>query len=64
MVPFPNSDVKITRNISGNANVKKAEAGLRQKALFVKRTCRTASSAHGAHQPHFRALARPPVSSR
>ena len=27
--------MKITRNISGNANVKKAEAGFRQNALFV-----------------------------
>ena len=32
--------MKITRNISGNANVKNAEAGFRQKALFVYRTCR------------------------
>ena len=34
----PNSAVKMTRNIRGNANVKKALAGLRQKALFVNRT--------------------------
>ncbi len=33
--PSPSSDVKITRNISGNANVKNAEAGFRQNALFV-----------------------------
>ena len=31
----PRSDVKITRNIKGKANVKPAEAGFRQKALFV-----------------------------
>ena len=33
--------MKITRNISGNANVKNADAGFRQKALFVNRNCRT-----------------------
>jgi hypothetical protein len=37
-VPVPNSAVKITRNMRGKANVKKAFAGFRQKALFVKRT--------------------------
>ena len=30
----------MTRNISGNAKVKKADAGLRQKALFVNRSWR------------------------
>ena len=35
MSPDPRSDVKITTNISGNANVKNAEAGLRQNTLFV-----------------------------
>ncbi len=34
-VSFPNRPVKITRNISGKANVKKAAAGFRQNALFV-----------------------------
>ena len=29
--------MKITRNISGNANVKNADAGLRQNDLFVNR---------------------------
>ena len=37
---FPISVVKITRNSKGNANVKNAEAGFRQKALFVKRIWR------------------------
>ena len=41
-VSLPNRAVKITRNISGKAKVKNAEAGLRQNALFVKRTWRTA----------------------
>ncbi len=45
MVPLPKSDVKITRNMSGNANVKNADAGLRQKALFVKRTWRRVNPA-------------------
>ena len=31
----PNSAVKITRNISGNANVKNADAGFRKNARFV-----------------------------
>ena len=38
--------VKITRNINGKANVKKADAGFRQKARFVYfnwRSVRTAS---------------------
>src|SRR5919202_6764236 len=43
--PDPSSDVKITRNINGNANVKNADAGFRQNALLVKRTCRRASAA-------------------
>jgi hypothetical protein len=30
--------VKMTRNISGNTNVKNAEAGFRQNAVFVYRT--------------------------
>ncbi len=34
-VAGPSSDVKITRNISGNANVKNADAGFRQNALLV-----------------------------
>ena len=34
-VKWPSSAVKITRNISGNANVKNAEAGLRQNALLT-----------------------------
>jgi hypothetical protein len=34
-VPPPNSDVKITRNMRGNAKVKNAAAGLRQNAVFV-----------------------------
>ena len=29
------SEVKITRNISGKANVKNADAGFRQNAMFV-----------------------------
>ena len=33
--PSPSRAVKITRNISGKANVKNADAGLRQKDLFV-----------------------------
>jgi hypothetical protein len=45
VVPLPRSPVKITRNINGNANVKKAEAGFRQKARFVYFTCRSASFA-------------------
>jgi hypothetical protein len=34
-VPLPSSVAKITRNMRGNTNVKKAAAGFRQKALFV-----------------------------
>ena len=33
--PEPSRAVKITRNINGKANVKNAEAGFRQNALFV-----------------------------
>jgi hypothetical protein len=32
---WPSRAVKITRNISGNANVKNAEAGFRQNALLT-----------------------------
>ena len=35
---LPNNTVKITRNMSGKTNVKNADAGFRQKALFVYRT--------------------------
>jgi hypothetical protein len=38
-VPWPSRAVKMTRNISGKAKMKKAEAGLRQNALFVYLTC-------------------------
>ena len=34
-VPCPSSEVKITRNMSGNANVKNADAGLRQNDLLT-----------------------------
>ena len=34
---WPSRAVKITRNMSGNANVKNAEAGFRQNALFTYR---------------------------
>ena len=37
-MPLPSSAVKITRNSNGNTNVKNADAGFRQNALFVKRT--------------------------
>src|SRR5438874_2559978 len=37
--------VKITRNIRGNAKVKNAAGGLRQKARFVYFTCRMVSAA-------------------
>jgi len=40
-VELPSSAVKITRNINGNAKVKKARAGLRQNALLTKPTCET-----------------------
>ena len=33
--PWPNRDVKITKNMSGKTAVKNADAGLRQKALFT-----------------------------
>ena len=48
--PCPSSAVKITRNISGNANVKNAEAGFRQNALFVNRNWR-ADLRDRAHSP-------------
>ena len=51
--------MKITRNISGNANVKNADAGFRQKALFVNRTCRTTAPEVAHSVPSS-----PPVSSR
>jgi hypothetical protein len=35
IVSFPKIAVKITRNMRGKANVKKAEAGFRQNAVFV-----------------------------
>jgi hypothetical protein len=34
-VPLPSSEVKMIRNISGNAKVKNARAGLRQKARLT-----------------------------
>ena len=37
--------MKITRNISGNAKMKNAEAGFRQNALFAYRACETVSAA-------------------
>jgi hypothetical protein len=43
VVPFPSNDVKITRNSSGKMNVKNADAGFRQNALFVNRNCRAMS---------------------
>ena len=52
--PPPSSAVKITRNISGNANVKNADAGLRQKDLFVNRTCRSVSPAALTPSPALR----------
>ena len=42
--PCPSSAVKMTRNMSGKAKMKKAEAGLRQNALFVYRTCDSVSA--------------------
>ena len=32
---LPSNEVKITRNSNGKMNVKNADAGFRQKALFV-----------------------------
>ena len=52
--PPPSSAVKITRNISGNANVKNADAGLRQNDLFVNRTCRSVSPAALIPSPALR----------
>ena len=56
-MPEPSKAVKITRNMSGKANVKKADAGLRQNALLVYRTCRAvrATDVHRA----LAALSRP-----
>src|SRR5207247_457628 len=58
MVPLPRSEVKITRNIRGKANVKKAEPGLRQKALFVYRTWRRARATSLTPHPPPRRSAR------
>jgi hypothetical protein len=35
ILKWPSRAVKITRNMSGNAKVKNADAGLRQKALLT-----------------------------
>ena len=62
---MPSSAVKITRNISGNANVKNAEAGLRQNALFDVADLRSVKG-DGAHRGASDAGVGParPVSSR
>ena len=44
-MPCPSSAVKMTRNISGKAKMKNAEAGLRQNALFVYLTWVSVSAA-------------------
>ena len=44
-MPCPSSAVKMTRNMSGKAKMKNAEAGFRQNALFVYLTCVSVSAA-------------------
>ena len=68
--------LKITMNISGKKKVKKAAAGFRQKARFLKTTCRPSRQGRSSPPPtptpgcrrrvfdFVPARASPPVSAR